>query len=156
VNSEIRIFNEGFGPRPGDQVVLADKFTRTLRECDQDIERAATQAKRSIILEQRSLRRQKAKRSKCNRLSHSSNPFCGASFYAHERSVGASFRRTATAIGCRSSAALQQQDSHSAASRASSGDFWLILAGLVAAALFVEPINQTTMQEFPAIEASAE
>src|SRR5262249_35683144 len=73
-------FDEGFRPHPGGQLVLADDIARAVRESDQDVERPAAQPKRPVVLEQRPLRRQEAKRSKRDRLNHSSNP--ALSFHA--------------------------------------------------------------------------
>jgi hypothetical protein len=57
VNPKIRVFfDEGFGPHPRNQLVLADDFPCAIRERDQDIERPAAQPNRSVVLEQRPLR----------------------------------------------------------------------------------------------------
>ena len=49
---EITLVDESVGPNPGDQLVLADEFTRTFDQRGQDIERAASETNGLVVFQQ--------------------------------------------------------------------------------------------------------
>jgi hypothetical protein len=61
LNPQIAFLDDGIGPDPAEELVLADKFARTLDEYSQNLERAAAQAYRGATFEQKLLCRHEAK-----------------------------------------------------------------------------------------------
>ena len=67
MDPQIGLLDEGAWPDTGHQLILADKLSSSLDQGDQDVERATTQPKRLVALEQHPPRRNKPKTPECQR-----------------------------------------------------------------------------------------
>jgi hypothetical protein len=62
VDPQGAVIDDGVGPGVGDQLFIGDHFAGVLDQCDQNVERATTEAQRLPVVEQRSLRRDQPER----------------------------------------------------------------------------------------------